>query len=111
MCYLKILRNTLPRDAQIDPITKTLQSIQEPIRYRVILLNDDYTTQEFVMQVLQAIFHKSFEESLNLMLQIHHNGKGVCGIYPYDIAEIKAMQVRKMAKEKQYPLRAILEKI
>ncbi|TLD82427.1 ATP-dependent Clp protease adaptor ClpS [Helicobacter sp. MIT 11-5569] len=101
----------MPKDAQIDPIVETLEKIQEPIRYRVILLNDDYTTQEFVMEVLQVIFHKSFEESLNLMLQIHHNGKGICGIYPYDIAEIKAAQVRKMAKEKQYPLRAILEKI
>ena len=77
----------------------------------MILLNDDYTTQEFVMEVLQNIFHKDFEESLNLMLQIHHNGRGVCGIYPYDIADVKDAQVRKMAKEKQYPLRAILEKI
>ncbi|EEO26259.1 ATP-dependent Clp protease adaptor ClpS [Helicobacter winghamensis] len=101
----------MPKDAQFDQITETLEKIQEPIRYRVILLNDDYTTQEFVIEVLQAIFHKDFEESLNLMLQIHHNGKGVCGIYPYDIAEIKVAQVRKMAKEKQYPLRAILEKI
>ncbi|MCI5969496.1 ATP-dependent Clp protease adaptor ClpS [Helicobacter sp.] len=101
----------MPRDAQFDPTTEILEKIQEPIRYRVILLNDNYTTQEFVMEVLQIIFHKNFEESLNLMLQIHHNGQGICGIYPYDIAEIKAAQVRKMAKEKQYPLRAILEKI
>jgi len=101
----------VPKDAQYENFTEVLEKIQEPIRYKVILLNDDYTTQEFVMEVLQSIFHKNFEESLNLMLQIHHNGKGVCGIYPYDIAEIKAIQVRKMAKEKQYPLRAILEKI
>ncbi|WP_026942990.1 ATP-dependent Clp protease adaptor ClpS [Helicobacter rodentium] len=101
----------MPKDAQYENFTEVLEKIQEPIRYKVILLNDDYTTQEFVMEVLQSIFHKNFEESLNLMLQIHHNGKGVCGIYPYDIAEIKAIQVRKMAKEKQYPLRAILEKI
>lgn len=96
---------------QIDPSTETLEKIQEPICYRVILLNDDYTTQEFVMKVLQSVFHKNFEESLNLMLQIHHNGRGVCGIYPYDIAEIKVAKVRQMAKEQQYPLRAILEKI
>lgn len=101
----------MPKDAQYENFTEVLEKIQEPIRYKVILLNDDYTTQEFVMEVLQSIFYKNFEESLNLMLQIHHNGKGVCGIYPYDIAEIKAIQVRKMAKEKQYPLRAILEKI
>lgn len=101
----------MSKDAQYENATEILEKTQEPIRYRVILLNDDYTTQEFVMEVLQTVFHKGFEESLNLMLQIHHNGKGVCGIYPYDIAEIKAVQVRKMAKEKQYPLRAILEKI
>ncbi len=101
----------MPKDAQHENAIEILEKIQEPIRYKVILLNDDYTTQEFVMEVLQIVFHKEFEESLNLMLQIHHNGKGVCGIYPYDIAEIKAVQVRKMAKEKQYPLRAILEKI
>ncbi len=101
----------MPKDAQYENTTEVLEKVQEPIRYKVILLNDDYTTQEFVIEVLQKIFHKNFEDSLNLMLQIHHNGKGVCGIYPYDIAEIKAVQVRKMAKEKQYPLRAILETI
>lgn len=101
----------MTKDPNLESDTQTLHKLQEPIRYRVILLNDDYTTQEFVMEVLQNIFHKDFEESLNLMLQIHHNGRGVCGIYPYDIAEVKAAQVRKMAKEKQYPLRAILEKI
>lgn len=101
----------MPKDAQYENATEILEKVQEPIRYRVILLNDDYTTQEFVMEVLQIIFHKNFEESLNLMLKIHHSGRGVCGIYPYDIAEIKAVQVRKMAKEKQYPLRAILERI
>lgn len=100
----------MPKE-QIESIEQTLEKIQEPIRYRVVLLNDDYTTQDFVMEVLQVVFHKGFEESLNLMLQIHHNGKGVCGVYPYDIAEIKAAQVRKMAKEKQFPLRAILEQI
>lgn len=101
----------MAKDTQFDLAAETLEKLQEPIRYRVILLNDDYTTQEFVMEILQIIFHKDFEESLNLMLQIHHNGKGICGVYPYDIAEIKVAQVRKMAKEKQYPLRAILEKI
>ncbi|PZT49012.1 ATP-dependent Clp protease adapter ClpS [Helicobacter valdiviensis] len=84
--------------------------IQEPFYYKVILLNDDYTTQEFVIEILQKIFGKNFEDSLNLMLQIHHNGKGVCGIYPYDIAETKVAQVRKKSKEQQYPLRVILEK-
>ncbi|WP_104722254.1 ATP-dependent Clp protease adaptor ClpS [Helicobacter mesocricetorum] len=99
------------QQTQLENNTEVLEKIQEPTRYKVILLNDDYTTQEFVMEVLQVIFHKNLEESLNLMLQIHHNGKGVCGVYPYDIAETKVMQVRKKAKESEFPLRAILEKI
>ncbi len=101
----------MPKGTQLEGATEVVEEFQEPVRYKVILLNDDYTTQDFVMHVLQVIFHKDFEESLNLMLQIHHNGRGVCGVYPYDIAEIKVLQVRKMAKEQEYPLRAILEKI
>ena len=100
----------MPR-TQLDQSTEVIEKLQEPDRYKVILLNDDFTTQDFVINVLQTIFHKSFEESLNLMLQIHNSGKGMCGIYPYDIAETKVVEVRKMAKEKQFPLRAILEKI
>ena len=105
------MEGKLPKQNQIENATETLEKLQEPHRYKVILLNADYTTQDFVIEILQKIFHKNFEESLNLMLQIHHNGRGMCGIYPYDIAETKAMQVRKMAKEKQFPLRAILEKM
>ncbi|MDA3967508.1 MULTISPECIES: ATP-dependent Clp protease adaptor ClpS [Helicobacter] len=100
----------MPR-TQLENSTEVVEKLQEPDRYKVILLNDDFTTQDFVIHVLQTIFHKSFEESLNLMLQIHNSGKGMCGIYPYDIAETKVVEVRKMAKEKQFPLRAILEKI
>ena len=101
----------MPKQAQLENTTETLEKTTEPIRYKVILLNDDYTTQDFVIEVLQKVFHKDFEASLNLMLQIHHNGRGMCGIYPYDIAETKALEVRKMAKAKQFQLRAILEKL
>ena len=101
----------MPKQAQLENTTETLEKTTEPIRYKVILLNDDYTTQDFVIEVLQKVFHKDFEASLNLMLQIHHNGRGMCGIYPYDITETKALEVRKMTKAKQFPLRAILEKL
>ena len=101
----------MPKHTQYDNETELLEKVQEPTKYKVILLNDDYTTQEFVINVLQIIFHKNAEDSINLMLQIHYNGKGICGIYPYDIAESKALQVRKMAKEQQFPLRVILERI
>ncbi|MCH5322696.1 MAG: ATP-dependent Clp protease adaptor ClpS [Helicobacter sp.] len=103
----------MPSNAQFETHTQTHTEVwvQEPKRYRVVLLNDDYSTQDFVIEVLQKIFGKNVEDSVNLMLQIHHNGRGVCGIYPYDIAETKVAQVHKMAKDRQYPLRAILEKV
>ncbi|MDY3112773.1 MAG: ATP-dependent Clp protease adaptor ClpS [Helicobacter sp.] len=96
---------------QLENDTQVLHKTQEPLRYKVLLLNDNFTTQDFVIEVLQKIFHKNMEDSINLMLQVHHEGKAICGIYPYDIAEIKVMQVRKMAKDKQYPLRATLESV
>ncbi|WP_231232593.1 ATP-dependent Clp protease adaptor ClpS, partial [Helicobacter canadensis] len=58
----------MPKQNQIENATETLEKLQEPIRYKVILLNDDYTTQDFVIEILQKVFHKGFEESLNLML-------------------------------------------
>lgn len=85
--------------------------IIEPKRFKVILLNDDYTTMDFVIEVLMQIFNKPFDEAVNIMLSVHRNGKGVCGIYPYDIAEAKVEQVRTKAKLNGFPLRAILEEV
>ncbi|SFV75754.1 ATP-dependent Clp protease adaptor protein ClpS [hydrothermal vent metagenome] len=80
-----------------------------PKRYKVIMLNDDYTSMDFVVDVLMTIFHKSNEEANNIMLNIHTKGQGVCGIYPYEIAETKVMQVTKRAKESGFPLKVIME--
>jgi len=84
-------------------------SLDEPKKYKVILLNDDYSTMDFVIGVLLDIFHKPFDEAVNIMLKVHKEGRGVCGVYTYDIAETKILQVRKEAKSSGYPLRAIME--
>jgi ATP-dependent Clp protease adaptor protein ClpS len=77
--------------------------------YKVLLLNDDYSSMEFVIKVLMQIFHHSFEKATEIMLSVHEQGKGLCGVYTYEIAETKVAHVRKMAKEEKFPLRAIME--
>lgn len=83
--------------------------LKEPKKYKVILLNDDYSTMDFVVEVLVDIFHKPFDEAVNIMLKVHREGRGVCGIYSYDIAETKIAQVRSVARKNGFPLRAIME--
>lgn len=80
-----------------------------PKMAKVVMLNDNYTTQEFVVQILKEIFAKNTQEATQIMLDIHHNGSGICGIYPYDIAQTKANIVRKKSKEAGYPLKIIVE--
>lgn len=83
--------------------------ISSPRHFKVLLLNDDYSTMEFVIEVLVAVFHKGIEEAMSIMLKVHREGRGICGIYPYEIAEMKVEQVRRRAKEAGYPLRAVIE--
>ena len=83
--------------------------IKEPRMYKVLLLNDNYSSMEFVIKVLMQIFHHSFEKATEIMLSVHEQGKGLCGVYTYEIAETKVAHVRKMAKEEKFPLRAIME--
>jgi ATP-dependent Clp protease adaptor protein ClpS len=78
--------------------------IKRPPLYRVILLNDDYTPMEFVVQVLEQFFGMNREKATQVMLAVHTKGKGVCGIYPQDIAETKASQVNESARESGHPL-------
>jgi ATP-dependent Clp protease adaptor protein ClpS len=79
--------------------------------YKVIILNDDYTPMEFVVNTIQRFFNKSVDEATRIMLKIHTEGLGVCGIFPVDIAETKMNQVLNYAKEHQHPLQCIIEKI
>jgi ATP-dependent Clp protease adaptor protein ClpS len=82
---------------------------QDPTLYKVVLLNDDYTTMEFVVQVLEAVFERSPAEAYRIMMQVHVDGKGIAGVYPWEIAETKVATVTSMARDAGFPLRATLE--
>jgi len=90
-------------------LIKDEQELKEPNDYVVVLLNDDYTTRDFVVEVLMMIFHKSADEATRIMLDVHHSGRGVVGAYTWDIAQTKAWQVHVAAREYDYPLRCIVE--
>jgi ATP-dependent Clp protease adaptor protein ClpS len=84
--------------------------IRRPSLYKVILLNDDFTPMEFVVEVLQRFFGKDRETATRIMLQVHHQGRGVCGVYPFDIAETKVNQVMDYARSNEHPLQCTMEK-
>ncbi|HET9371559.1 MAG TPA: ATP-dependent Clp protease adaptor ClpS [Vicinamibacterales bacterium] len=88
---------------------RVLTEKKEPTLYKVVLLNDDYTTMEFVIQVLEAIFQKSPSEAYQIMMHVHVNGRGIAGVYPWELAETKAEQVISTAREAGYPLKAVTE--
>jgi len=90
--------------------TKTRPKTKKPSLYRVLMMNDDYTPMEFVVQVLVSIFNKTAEEATQIMLNVHQSGIGVCGIYTYEIAETKVTQVMDLAKRSQHPLQCTMEK-
>ena len=89
---------------------KTQAKIKKPEFYEVILLNDDFTTMEFVVKVLQLFFNMTKPKANKIMLKIHNDGSAVCGVYPYEVAETKVMEVINFAKQKQYPLKCIMKK-
>jgi len=83
--------------------------LQYPKKYKVFLLNDDYTSMDFVIDILISIFHKSYEEAEKVMLDIHKKERGLCGVYTHEIAETKVIQVTKKAKESGFPLKSTME--
>ena len=89
--------------------TKSRPKTGRPPQFRVLMHNDDYTTMEFVVGVLEQVFRKAPAEASLIMLQIHHKGQGVCGYFPFEIAETKVSQVHAMAREAGFPLRCSLE--
>ena len=95
-------------DIQISP---EKQKTKLPSIYKVLILNDDYTPMEFVVYTIQNVFKKSHDEATRIMLKIHTEGQGVCGMFPLEIAETKMKQVLNLAKEHQHPLQCIIEKI
>ena len=90
---------------------KELVQIIPPPMYQVVLLNDDFTPMDFVILVLQKVFHKDIVQAERIMLQVHHQGRGVCGIYTRDIAQTRVAAVRELAKSEQHPLRCVMEPI
>ena len=91
-------------------VTRTKPKTKKPSMYRVLLLNDDYSPMEFVVHVLERFFHKNAEEATRIMLHVHQNGVGECGVYTYEVAETKVVQVMDLAKQHQHPLQCVMEK-
>jgi len=83
--------------------------LEEPRMFKVLLHNDDYTSMDFVVDILTRIFHKTQAQAEQIMLQIHEKNKAVCGIYSFEIAQTKAEQVKQLAKENEFPLLATIE--
>lgn len=90
-------------------LTEEDVEIRKPKLYRVFILNDDYTPMDFVVHVLQKIFHKSIEEATRLMWKVHTEGQGLCGVYTYDVAQTKVYQTKSLARKHQHPLECVME--
>jgi len=93
-----------------EVLTKSAEEAKEPDEYRVLLLNDDYTTMEFVVSVIMTVFHKPLPEAAKIMLDVHKKGKGTVGVYSYDIAATKISQVHQLARQNGFPLKCTMEK-
>ena len=89
--------------------TKEKEKVKEPEQFNVVLLNDDYTTMDFVVEILMTIFHKKIEDAFKIMLDIHSRGKGIVGRYTWDIASTKAAQVHEAARANEFPLKCVVQ--
>ncbi len=98
-------------DQDLKSRKETEDEVQEPPRFRVLLHNDDFTTMDFVVKILEEVFHKSPSEATNIMLHVHHKGIGECGTYPAEIAETKVDTVHARARAAGFPLLATMEKV
>ena len=99
------------RDTETAVITRPRASrkVKEPPLYKVLLHNDDYTTREFVVEVLRGVFHRPEQEAVQIMLHVHNNGVGVAGIYTFEVAERKVRTVEAMARQREFPLLLTIE--
>ena len=91
--------------------TQTKEKLKKPSLYKVLILNDDYTPMEFVVYLLKSFFNKSNEEATKIMLHVHQNGIGVCGIFSYEIAETKVILVLYTSRKNNHPLQCTMEKV
>src|SRR3989338_2441263 len=92
-----------------EGVTETKKKLKKPPLYRVLLHNDDYTTKEFVVEILQYVFHKEHTEAVQIMLHVHKKGIGVAGVYTYEVAETKVTLVESLAQQHEYPLKCTME--
>jgi ATP-dependent Clp protease adaptor protein ClpS len=97
-------------DTEVGVATKTRAKPKKPSQYKVLLLNDDYTPMEFVVIVLKRFFRMDMDEATRVMLHVHQRGVGVCGVFPYEVAETKVNMVMDFARQNQHPLQCTLEK-
>ena len=97
-------------DNDTNVIVKTKPKVKKPSLYRVLLLNDDFTPMEFVVEVLARFFQMDLEAATQVMLHVHQNGVGECGVYTYEVAETKVTQVMDHARKNQHPLQCVMEK-
>lgn len=98
-----------PKESGDAPVLEPSQKIERPPLFRVLLHNDDYTSMDFVVEVLSVVFHKPAYESVEIMLKVHHDGIGIAGVYPQEIAETKLQTVGTMAKGNGFPLMCSME--
>lgn len=91
-------------------LSETRDEVSEPPLFKVLLHNDDYTTMEFVVEVLMAVFRKSAQEATRIMLNVHQQGIGLCGVFPYELAETKVTTVEALARDRGFPLKCTMEK-
>ena len=103
-------RNTQRDDLRDLAVEEAKPRLQQPPMYKVIVVNDDFTPMEFVVQVLQQFFHHTREAAVQIMLHVHTKGRGVAGIFPVEIAETKTAQVNAFARKHQHPLLTVMEK-
>ena len=97
------------RQTDGEVLERTKQQIKKPELYKVLLINDDYTTMDFVVEVLENVFHKQPAEAYRIMMAVHTQGKGLCGVYPHEVAETKVATVIDLARENGFPLLAAME--
>ena len=98
------------RGSGTEVISRTKPAVKRPSLYRVLLLNDDFTPMEFVVDVLARFFSMNLEKATQVMLHVHQNGVGECGVFTYEVAETKVTQVMDYARKNQHPLQCVMEK-
>jgi ATP-dependent Clp protease adaptor protein ClpS len=103
------MADRLENDAGTITQVKPEKKLKRPRLYRVLLHNDDYTTREFVVQVLHTVFHRGEQDAIRIMLHVHHNGVGVAGVFTREVAETKVQRAERMARSQEFPLRLTME--